>query len=87
MKVLTEYCGPVILAKALESVAGEPRDDLHLRRMARRARAVVRSFELGQVDEAAALEELFEEIEQNARRDRWFNKESTEGRPMAGGRR
>jgi hypothetical protein len=87
MEVFTGYCGPVILAKAIESVAGDPGNDLYLTRMARRAEAVLRSFEQGQVDEAAALEELFEEIEQNARRERWFNKESTEGGRVARGRR
>jgi hypothetical protein len=86
MEVFTEYCGPVILARAIESVAGDPGDDLYLRRMARRAKTVLRSFDRGQVDEAAALEELFAEIEQNARRAKWFENEPTEGRRMAAGR-
>jgi hypothetical protein len=87
MQVLTEYCEPIVLANAIESAAEDPGNDRYLVRMARRARTVRQGFERGRTDAAAALEELFEEIERGGRRQNCPNKESTEGRRMAGGRR
>ena len=77
MQVLTEYCGPVVLANAIERAAEDPGDDLYLVSMARRARAVRHNFERGKTDAAGALEELFEEIERNGRREKRPGKEST----------
>jgi len=58
MEVLTEYSGPIVLAKAIEKAAEDARDP-YLAGMARRAKEVEERFERGLTDAARALEELF----------------------------
>ncbi len=79
---LAEYSSVEVLAKAIENVAEDARGDSCLAGMARRAKAVRASFERGKTDSARALEQLFEEIALNNRRER--NQSTRGGRQWTG---